>query len=531
MPRFKARSVLAVPLALAALLAATTGAGAQTLQRLANPPPQPLIYGFLMTDGSVVFQGGSVYQFFKLTPDASGSYVNGTWSQVATLPRDYGPYANGSAVLADGRLLFVGGEYLVNAADTALVFKLTAKSAIFDPVANSWTEIAPPAHWGFIGDSPTIVLPDGKVMVGQKVTRRGAVLDPATLTWTEISFAGKNDVNAEEGWTLMPDGSILTVDLTNWPAAERFIPSIDPALGHWITAGRTPVDLTSPPVECCIHYGQHHVYHPPGEIGPAILRPDGTVFATGSLPYAKPAGPTAIYQPGTLPSDPGTWTLGPSFQTGDNAGDSYAVLLPSGNVLVESTTSAQLPVPTEIPLPQVAGAGAAEAMAMAQGGPAFKLYEFDGTNFNITVDLKTAGQPSLLMLPTGEVMIGGDMIYQPTGSYDPSWAPAILKAPAKVTAGGTYPIYGTQFNGVSQAYSFGDEFSNATNYPLVRITNTASGHVVYARTHDHSTMGVATGSAVVSTSFDVPAGIETGASQLVVVANGIPSVPVPVMVK
>jgi hypothetical protein len=47
--------------------------------------------------------------------------------------------------------------------------------------------------------------------------------------------------------------------------------------------------------------------------------------------------------------------------------------------------------------------------------------------------------------------------------------------------------------------------------------------VFYAKTHDHSTMGVATGKAIVSTNFDVPAGAETGASTLVVVANGIPS--------
>jgi hypothetical protein len=59
----------------------------------------------------------------------------------------------------------------------------------------------------------------------------------------------------------------------------------------------------------------------------------------------------------------------------------------------------------------------------------------------------------------------------------------------------------------------------------VRITNNATNHVSYARTHDHSTMGVATGSAVVSTTFDVPDALELGASTLVVVANGIPSAP------
>jgi hypothetical protein len=65
---------------------------------------------------------------------------------------------------------------------------------------------------------------------------------------------------------------------------------------------------------------------------------------------------------------------------------------------------------------------------------------------------------------------------------------------------------------------------------LVRITNKSTGHVFYARTHNHSTMAVATGTKIVSTSFDVPAGTETGASSLVVVANGIPSPPVSITV-
>jgi hypothetical protein len=44
-------------------------------------------------------------------------------------------------------------------------------------------------------------------------------------------------------------------------------------------------------------------------------------------------------------------------------------------------------------------------------------------------------------------------------------------------------------------------------------------------------MAVATGKKIVSTNFDVPSGMETGASSLVVVANGIPSAPVDVTVQ
>jgi len=82
-----------------------------------------------------------------------------------------------------------------------------------------------------------------------------------------------------------------------------------------------------------------------------------------------------------------------------------------------------------------------------------------------------------------------------------------------------------QFNGPTQATAYGDDLQNATNYPLVRIVNSNSGHVFYCQTHNHSSMGVATGSALVSTQFDVPTDIELGPSKLYVVANGIPSTP------
>ncbi len=115
-------------------------------------------------------------------------------------------------------------------------------------------------------------------------------------------------------------------------------------------------------------------------------------------------------------------------------------------------------------------------------------------------------------------------------SAAPAWAPTITAGPATVTRGFSYMISGTQFNGLSQAAAVGDELNAATNYPLVRITNMTSGHLVYARTHGHSTMGVATGNLIVSTHFDVPAGAEAGASSLIVVANGIASAPVSVTV-
>jgi hypothetical protein len=109
-------------------------------------------------------------------------------------------------------------------------------------------------------------------------------------------------------------------------------------------------------------------------------------------------------------------------------------------------------------------------------------------------------------------------------------APLITSVPATLVHGSTYKVVGKRFNGFSQANAYGDDDQQATNYPLVRITNNATGHVFYARTHGHSFMGIGS-SASVSTMFDVPAGIETGASSLVVVANGIPSAPASVTVQ
>jgi len=433
-------------------------------------------------------QGFNLSDWWKLTPDNKGSYANGTWTQVSTLPAGYQPDAFASAVLADGRLLIEGGEY--NPGDSN--FSLTNLGAVYDPKTNVWTPLPAPPGWSFIGDSPSTVLPNGTFLIGDKLVKNVAALNPKTMKWIQGNAPGKSDFNAEEGWTLMPDGSVLTFDVKNAPNSERFLPS----MRKWVTAGSTIVDLHSPSPFGCLPFGPNgqYCYYPPGEVGPAILRPDGTVFATGSYTQDGSPAHTAIYTPGANLTDPGTWTVGPTFPNGDDAGDSFAALLPNGNVLVE--------------------------------GESGTLYTFDG--HTLTAGPFAGG--SLMVLPTGQILIGGSELYNPPGTYQASWAPSITNSPATVTRGSTYKISGTQFNGLSQANAFGDEYQTATNYPLVRITNNATGHVFYAHTHDHSSMGVATGTTPVSTNFDVPAGMETGASSLVVVANGIPSVAVSVTV-
>ncbi len=331
----------------------------------------------------------------------------------------------------------------------------------------------------------------------------------------------------------MPDGSIFTFDVRSHPHAERYLPGE----GTWISAGNTPVDLQSPPAEKFIRWGEgnERIYYPSGEVGPGMLRPDGTVFATGGQHEGADRGHTAIYQPGDSLQATGTWTVGPDFQKGDNAGDNYAALLPDGNVAVETSTYpffSKRTAPRNPPrIAALAPKMSPEAAASAQSAfpTGYGMYEFDGTNLTPTITF--GGSYHILVLPTGELAIGGFALYTNGGNYAPNWAPKITSYQTTISPGHSYPIFGQQFNGLSLGAAFGDEDTTPTNYPLVRITNDATGHVVYARTHDHSTMGIATGTATVSTTFDVPDGIEVGASQLAVVANGIPSLPVAVSVQ
>ena len=87
------------------VFAAASSVCAATLQDLTHQPPAPVGLPFLLTDGSVMFQGENTPSiWFKLTPDATGSYLNGTWTALAGFPAswNYQPFAFASAVLADG---------------------------------------------------------------------------------------------------------------------------------------------------------------------------------------------------------------------------------------------------------------------------------------------------------------------------------------------------------------------------------------------------------------------------------------------
>lgn len=82
---------------------------AGTWRTLTNLAPAQVATTLLLTDGTVLAQGLSTNKWYRLTPDASGDYGNGTWATMADSV--HAPLFYASGVLRDGRVIVVGGEY------------------------------------------------------------------------------------------------------------------------------------------------------------------------------------------------------------------------------------------------------------------------------------------------------------------------------------------------------------------------------------------------------------------------------------
>ena len=472
------------------------GVTSGTWTTIATTPNIAAGFSILLTDGSVMVQdltnnGGD---WWKLAPDSTGSYANGTWTQLPAMPDGYAPLYFASAVLPDGRVVMIGGEY------QAFVPAWTTQGAVYDPVANSWTSLAPPPGWTTVGDAQSIVLADGRFVLANCCTTDMAVLDPATLTWSAITNTGKADIFDEEGWTLLPNGNVLTVDSNNLTVptnSEIYTPPDAHHAGGWASGGATNVVIADTAS---------------WEVGPALIRPDNTIFQSGAT------GHTAIYD---LRHQ--TWRPGPDFPTIAGEGqldqaDGPAALLPNGNVLLAASAGL---FNTPAHFVEFDGTNLTEVAA-----PADSIYD---SSYNI----------NFLLLPSGEVMetdFSADIELYTQASTGPSChdhgspPPELASLPSTLWRGRTYTFSGEQLHGISAGISYGDDAQAATDYPIVQITNRATGHVQYGRTHGFSNFSIARG-AHSSAQLDIPATLEAGTSDLVVIANGIASESVRVRIK
>ncbi|MGN6368023.1 MAG: hypothetical protein ACTHN5_07165 [Phycisphaerae bacterium] len=458
---------------------------AATWTALTHPAPGQVTAMYLLPDGRVLAQGGPQQisnRWEILTPDAQGHYVDGTWSSAAS--SNYARLFYSSQILQDGRLFVAGSEYDENISSGPPFNNPTAvtkNAEIYNPLTNTWTML-PNQNFGALFDCASEILPDGRVLMVpvEPATPFGTLIyDPQTNTFT-AGPAQLRGINApalsgdEEGLVKLPDGSILTVDGAH--TSERYIPS----LNQWVNDGPVPVNL----------YDLNS-----DEIGASALLPNGKVIWFGGT------GRTAIYTPSGN-NNPGTWTTGPTIPGGKIAEDSPATVLADGNVLFMASAS-------------------------EEAAGTFYLYNPITNTITTTTQIPSFLDPPFvsrfLNLPDGTILTCHTdsqlYIYNPNTPALAAAAP-VLSSIVRNT-GGTFTASGTNFNGINEGSSYGDDAQMSTNYPLIRLTS--GSNVYYARSFGWNMTGVVTGDAPAFTNFSLPANLPQGAYQLQVVTNGVAS--------
>jgi len=424
-----------------------------------------------------------------------------------------------------------------------------------------------------IGDDPTMLLPNGKVLVGGLTTLNPNytnLYDPATNTW---SPRGNKvyDASAEESWVLLDDGSVLTYDVFKSNAASTgYAELYNPTTNKWSSI--SPADGTAQGV-------LPYLTDAGSEMGPILRLQDGRIFAIGAN------GHTALYTHST-----NTWAAGPDIlgTLGSSSSpylfgldDAAAAILPNGHVILAGDAANGIPAtgnvtagstvitgispavtaslqqymfvfgsgipdtastqivsvsPGQVTMNAAATATATgETITFAsEGSPPLTLFDFDpvaGTISGVspaipdTNLLNDEGTNSrMLILPTGQLLFGDGgpqlWVYTPDGGPSANLLPTIANMASN--GGGVYTLTGTQLSGQNAGGAYGDDMEMDENYPIVRLENPA-GTVYYARTFNWSSSLVGISSAPQTVNFTPPAAVSNGGYSLIVSAAGISS--------
>ena len=436
----------------------------------------------VLPDGSVLCKtssGGTSYgtKWDRLTPDAHGSYLNGTWTTIAAMANERLYFS--TQVLNDGRVYVAGGEY-GDGGDQGEVYNM---------LTNTWTA-CPQIVYSLstkISDANSEIMANGKVLqavVDTANCQLNFLWDPATNTYTQTASCVRR--NNEAAWLKLPDGSVLFIDNYS-TTSERYIQ----ATNTWINDGTVPDELFDP-------YGY--------EQGGAFVLPDGRGFFIGSTSttaYYTPSGSTAA----------GAWAAGPAIPASLGAPDAASCMMVNGNILL---------------------ALAATPAAGDTFDNTTYYYEFNYLTNTFTETGAPGGGTSLpnpsfvsnmVALPDGTVLYanqGDDQYYEyAPGSGALAAGKPTLDSVLRINCD-TFMATGLLFNGITEGGSYGDDWQMSTNYPIVRLTSGTD--VYYARSYGWNHIGaVMTGSLIDTTMFVLPSGMPAGTYTVQVIANGNPS--------
>jgi autotransporter-associated beta strand protein len=438
---------------------------AATWTSLANSSPIGLGTMDLLTNGSVLMTDGG-NQWAILTPNSSGSYVNGTWKKVSNA--NYTRLYDATQVLQNGNLFIAGGEYGNGA----------ATGEVYNTLTNTWTSLPSQSFGSFI-DSGSMLLPNGNVLIAPVAPNPGGyttIFNTATNTWSQGPKLYRGNSTDEQSFVKLADGSILTID--GGSTSERYIPSSN----SWVNDGAVPQNL----------------FDGLGELGPGLLLNDGRAIFFGAT------STSVIYTPSGT-SSPGTWTSGPAIPNSLGCDDAPGAVLRDGTILLATGPTGTYNGPTT-----------------------FYIYDPVANSFSLAPNAPTiSGAPyteRMLALPDGTVLLeaGGQLRV-----FDPGTTATAASVPTITTlannADGSILLTGTNLNGLDAGAAYGDDAQMDSNYPIVRLVN--GSNVYYARTYNWSNTGVALGSTSETVDFTLPLGIPAGTYSVYAVANGVPSSP------
>ena len=512
------------------LLIGTASAGTWT--QVVNQNPQYYTGTMLLlTDGSVMVHSGNDYQTWtKLTPDSTGSYVNGTWTTLGKMGTPRRNFA--SLVLTDGTVLVLGGEFTGSNVYSSFSPNNSNTGEIYNPVTNKWKAIAKYPGTAF-GAGPAVMNENGYVIAGSATSNDTFYYYPPQVYngyqygdyWSTFGGGGgggfgfngdpklRKDDNTKETWLLLPNyRGVLSYDISasingsyaippalpTLPTAQRFSLYTD----NWTDSGTIPLALTTIPKQP----------KPPAtkftvpSIGPGSVLPNGKVIQIGGN------GKTAIYTPTTSSTGTGSWVMGPSLPTGMVGATAPGAMLPDGHFLFLAEDS--------------------------QNSYSTSLLDYNYTSNTLT-DLGASLPPPLsyylpysapsdcrmLVLPDGGLLLStlyyGLYEYKTSGTPLSTWRPTISSV--SKTSSNKFRLYGSRLTGISEGATFGCDARMSSNYPLVRLDR--GGVTTYARTVYWSSPGISSPgyNNYQYLDFEIPVGLPTGTYQARVIANGIQS--------
>jgi hypothetical protein len=409
------------------------------------------------------FQNSSVLASAELYDPVAGTFA-------PTGPLATARWVHAATMLSSSKVLVTGGCRDYPSCTTAF-----ASAELYDPVAGTFAPTTVPMATARGYHTATLLL-SGKVLVaggyaGGGYLASAELYDPVAGTFAPTT-GPLATARAQHTATLLPSGKVLLAggynSSTGFPAAAELY---DPVTG---TFAPTTGSLTTP-----------RYFHT------ATLLPSGKVLVAAGQNGSGYLAAAELFDPIA-----GTFT-----PTGSLATARYlhaATLLPSGKVLV-------------------AGGHNGASLASAE------LFDpVAGTFAPTSGPLTTARwSPTATLLPSGKVLVaGGDWndnslasaeLYDEGRGAQPGWTPTLDGPLATVIPGGTLPLTGTLFKGVSAASS-GSTQTSDTNFPLLLVIRVDNQQLAYSPT---------TGFTATSATAAIPADLPHGPYVAWVVVNGV----------